>query len=84
MTQELDSLVLDLVGWLAHKPRKYAEVLDAWRTTCPRLAVWEAATDRAYVAHKQIEGLGACVIATETGRAFLDAARPDPASMGLI
>lgn len=39
----LDALVLDLVEWVASEPRPYPEVMDAWRTTCPRLAVWEEA-----------------------------------------
>ncbi len=35
------SLVADLLEWVAPRPRPYEEVLDAWRTTCPRLSVWE-------------------------------------------
>ena len=30
-------------------PRPYAEMLDAWRTSCPRLTVWEEAIDRSLV-----------------------------------
>ena len=46
MSQTLDPLVRDLVAWIAHEPRCYADVLDAWRTSCPRLPVWEEAVDR--------------------------------------
>jgi len=42
----LDPLVLDFVEWIAKEPRAYADVLDAWRTSCPRLTVWEDAIDR--------------------------------------
>ena len=32
-----------LLEWIAERPRPYAEVLDAWRTSCPRLSIWEDA-----------------------------------------
>ena len=43
-------LVLDLIEWLAARPRPYAEVMDAWRTSCPRLPIWEDAADLDLVA----------------------------------
>ena len=49
MAEDLDPLVLDLVEWVAREPRAYADVIDAWRTSCPRLPVWESAVDRGYV-----------------------------------
>lgn len=49
MTDKLEPLVLDLVAWCAAEPRAYAEVLDAWRTSCPRLMVWEEAVARGLV-----------------------------------
>jgi trans-aconitate 2-methyltransferase len=39
----LASLVLDLLEWIGPDARPYAEVLEAWRTSCPRLPVWEEA-----------------------------------------
>jgi hypothetical protein len=42
-------LILDFLRWLAAEPRTYAEVMDAWRTSCPRLTVWEDALDGGYV-----------------------------------
>ena len=45
----VDSLVLDLLEWLAAAPRGYAETLEAWRTSCPRLPVWEEANARGYI-----------------------------------
>jgi D-3-phosphoglycerate dehydrogenase / 2-oxoglutarate reductase len=41
----VDSLILDLLEWMGASPRPYAEVLEAWRTSCPHLPVWEEATD---------------------------------------
>jgi len=37
------ALTLQLLEWISSRPRTYAEVLDAWRTTCPRLSIWEDA-----------------------------------------
>ena len=41
-----ESLILDLLEWLAKQDRGYEEVMDAWRTSCPKLPVWEDANDR--------------------------------------
>ena len=62
----LDSLVFDLVEWVGKEPRTYRQVMDAWRTSCPRLTVWEEALDRGYVARR-----GESVAVTDNGRAFL-------------
>jgi hypothetical protein len=32
-----------LLEWIDERPRTYAEVLDAWKTSCPRLSIWEDA-----------------------------------------
>lgn len=32
-----------LLEWIAERPRSYSDVLDAWRTSCPRLSIWEDA-----------------------------------------
>ena len=49
MSETLRPLILDLVAFVAERPRPYAEVLDAWRTSCPRLTVWEDAVDAGLV-----------------------------------
>lgn len=49
MRDSLDSLLLDFIAWLDAAPRSYADVMDAWRTSCPRLPVWEEAVDRGLV-----------------------------------
>lgn len=71
MGQPLDPLVLDLVEWVAKEPRPYSAVIDAWRTSCPRLTVWEDAVDRGLVKRQPVEGQPMRVIVTETGQAFL-------------
>ena len=70
MSEIIDPLVLDLVEWVAKEPRPYAEMLDAWRTSCPRLTVWEEACDRGLVKRTASQG-GTIVVVTEGGRRFL-------------
>jgi hypothetical protein len=76
MTDAPESLVFDLVEWVAKEPRTYAEMLDAWRTSCPRLTVWEDAIERGLVMRKPVTGQGTIVVVTEKGRRFLNARRP--------
>jgi hypothetical protein len=76
MQSTLDSLVLDLVEWVAKEPRPYAEVIEAWRTSCPRLTVWEDAVDRGLVVCEAAgQGRGVRVVATRSGLQFLEAHR---------
>lgn len=48
----LESLILDLLEWIGRSGRPYDEVIDAWRTSCPRLPVWEDANERGFVDRK--------------------------------
>ena len=66
MPNRADPLVLDLVEWIAREPRPYAEVMEAWRTSCPRLTVWEDAVERGLV-----ERAGAVIAVTALGQRFL-------------
>ena len=67
----LDPLVLDLVEFVAREPRLYRDVLEAWRTSCPRLTVWEDAVDRGLVARIEGRDRAIHVVATPAGRDFL-------------
>jgi hypothetical protein len=71
MTDTTTPLILDLLEWIAARPRTYAEVMDAWRTSCPRLTIWEDANDRGYVARRPSNGGPAFVEVTPLGRSFL-------------
>jgi hypothetical protein len=71
MADTIQPLMLDLVEWVAKEPRLYCDVLDAWRTSCPRLAVWEEAVDQGYVARGYLDGREAVVSVTTLGRSFL-------------
>ena len=74
MSDELDPLVRDLVEWLAKEPRSYREVMEAWRTSWPRLTVWEKALDRDFLERRVVEGQ-AFVFVTDRGEALLRASR---------
>jgi len=37
------ALTTQLLEWLDEQPRSYSETLDAWKTSCPRLSIWEDA-----------------------------------------
>lgn len=74
------ALVLDFVEWVAREPRPYADVMDAWRTSCPRLPIWEDAVDHGFVAARR-DGAALVVEVTPVGRAFLRAERPATAAI---
>ena len=71
MSESADPLVLDFVEWIAREPRAYSEVIGAWKTSCPRLTIWEDAADRGYVARETVAGLGLVLTVTADGRNVL-------------
>ena len=71
MAETADALVLDFVEWIARQPRPYSEVIATWRTSCPRLTIWEDAVDRGYVERETIAGSGMIVVVTEHGEKWL-------------
>ena len=73
MSCEADPLVLDFVEWIAREPRAYAEVISTWKTSCPRLTIWEDAADRGLVARETLPGLGLVIAVTEDGERLLRA-----------
>lgn len=68
MTAEHEPLILDLVEWVARQPRPYVEVMEAWRTSCPRLPVWEDAVERGLVERRA----DTMVSVTPAGIAYLE------------
>ena len=71
MSDPVDSLILDLVEWLAPSPQPYAEVMERWRTSCPHLPVWEEANDRGYLVRERATDGALHIAVTDAGRAFL-------------
>jgi D-3-phosphoglycerate dehydrogenase / 2-oxoglutarate reductase len=73
--ETVDSLILDLLAWIGKEPRPYAEVMEAWRTSCPRLPVWEEATERGFVSRRRVPGVGAIVTVSAAGAEHLASVR---------
>jgi hypothetical protein len=49
----VEALLRDFLLWVEREPRTYQDVMDAWRSTCPRLTVWEDALIAGYVELEQ-------------------------------
>ena len=73
---DIEPLILDFLEWLAKEPRRYPDVMEAWRTSCPRLTVWEDSVDRGFVARASPGGRMATVELTDCGRDYLRRNRP--------
>jgi len=67
----IDPLLLDLLEWVAREPHTYTELMEAWRSSCPRLTVWEDAVDRGLVTRRLTRGEGARIELTPLGRVAL-------------
>jgi hypothetical protein len=73
MAETTNALVLDLVEWIARAPRPYAEVIETWRTSCPRLTIWEDAVEAGYVTRQNLKGAAPMVTVTDDGARLLRA-----------
>ena len=68
------ALTNQLLIWVSEKPRGYREVMDAWRTTCPRLTIWEDALADGLVSVESGKSMrNARILLTESGRVLLQA-----------
>jgi hypothetical protein len=72
----LAPLTLDFLAWLAAEPRDYVDVMDAWRTSCPRLTIWEDAIDAGLIARVHAPGCAVRIVLTDRGEALLATHRP--------
>ena len=70
MPMENESLILDLLEGVASTPKSYEDVMNAWRTSCPRLTIWEDTLDAGY-----LKVLNKEVHVTAGGLEFLSARR---------
>ena len=67
-----EALVAQLLHWIGPEPRNYVETLEAWRTSCPRLTVWEDAVTAGLI--ERVPGASlkdAQVRVTPEGNAYL-------------
>jgi hypothetical protein len=70
MSEPASLIMLQFLAWVADRPRSYAETMDAWHSTCPRLSVWEDAIIDGLV--RLDNGAGHAVSLTPRGRAMLE------------
>jgi hypothetical protein len=76
MSSTIEPLILDLLEWMGPHARPYAEVLEAWRTSCPRLPVWEEANARGFLEQRHEPGRGTLVSVSVLGAKHLEKNRP--------
>jgi hypothetical protein len=50
--------------------------MEAWRTSCPRLTVWEDAIDAGFVTRIHVPGQPARIELTAAGQAFIGRTQP--------
>jgi hypothetical protein len=75
------TLTLQFLAWVAERPRSYAETMEAWRSTCPPMSVWEDAIGDGLVVLDCGNGSGMSlsgVALAAQGRAVMNAAGPAP------
>jgi hypothetical protein len=71
-----EALVVQLLSWVAMRPRTYGETMEAWRTSCPRLSIWEDAVSDRLVTVTPVQGAGmngSAVVVTALGQELLAA-----------
>jgi hypothetical protein len=73
MTEDASQLMQQFLAWIAGRPRSYAETMDAWRSSCPRLTIWEDALMEGQVQIEEGEKLQQSkVTLTDKGRELLE------------
>ena len=76
MLDPIEALILDLLEWIGPQSRSYSEVIEAWRTSCPRLPIWEEVNSRGFLNHEHRKGVGSFISVSQLGRAYLFEHRP--------
>ncbi len=71
MLEPLSALTVELLAWIARRPRTYQDAMDAWRSTCPRHSVWEDALIGGLI--EVLDHGDSMVVLTALGRTVLDA-----------
>ncbi|MGH7926206.1 MAG: hypothetical protein ACREQV_00220 [Candidatus Binatia bacterium] len=49
MSESVDLLMREFLGWIASRRRTYNEAMNAWQSTCPRHTIWEDAMIEGYI-----------------------------------
>jgi len=75
MDGSVTPLTLQFLAWVAERPRSHAELMDSWKSSCPRLTVWEDAIADGLVRFEngvRTTPTGYRIALTARGRAMLD------------
>lgn len=75
MSDPVEALILDLLEWVKHDERSYSEVMETWRTSCPRLPVWEEACERGFLTRERTQNGRTVIRITPAGRDWLETQR---------
>ncbi len=81
MTTSLDNpagyLTVQFLTWVSEQPRTYGDAMDAWRTSCPRLSIWDDAIRDGLVRMEKGGGpmRQSLVMLTDRGRIVLKTAQ---------
>jgi hypothetical protein len=66
LSEAPSSSVVELLDWVSASPRTYSETLEAWKTHCPRLSIWEDALSAGLIAIRRTGG-NSLVVLTAAG-----------------
>jgi hypothetical protein len=69
MANAHEGLTLQMLEWIEHHPLSYSEVLSVWRSTCPRMTIWEDACAEGLIETRH--GYAGPVSVSEKGRQLL-------------
>lgn len=65
-------MMVQFLQWIADRPRSREDVMEAWRSSCPRFPVWEDARADGLIRQVGGERGQHRVELTERGRALLE------------
>lgn len=68
-----DPLTLELLEWISRHSATYAELMEVWRSNCPRHSTWEDAVIAGFVAVVNDK-----ITLTPRGRQMLNGVRESP------
>jgi len=66
---------VELLSWLTVRPRSYDEAIDAWKSHCPRLTIWDDALIDGLIRIVRNGSGASTVCLTDRGRDVLAASR---------
>lgn len=75
LSDPINALIIDLLKWIGPQSKPYSEVIEVWRTSCPRLPVWEEANERGFIERQHQAGIGEFISVTALGWEFVEKLR---------